>query len=146
MSDGDDPHDLQRFVSAQDEIYADALRELRSAHKQGHWMWFVFPQLDGLGRSETAKFFALKSQAEAVAYLQHEILGPRLAECAAALLAVEGRTAREILGSPDDFKLHSSMTLFAAVVGEDCVFHEVLAKFFDGAPDARTLELLAASR
>lgn len=139
-----DPHDLQRFVAAQREIHAEALDELRRGSKVGHWMWFVFPQIDGLGRSETAKFFALKSRAEAQVYLRHEILGPRLEECAAALLAVEGKSAGEIFGSPDDLKLHSSMTLFAAMGGEDSVFHAVLAKFFRGAPDGRTLELLGS--
>jgi uncharacterized protein (DUF1810 family) len=137
-----DPHDLQRFVAAQADIYAEALDELRRGSKEGHWMWFVFPQIDGLGRSEMAKFFALKSRAEAQAYLRHEILGPRLEECAAALLSVEGKSAGEIFGSPDDLKLHSSMTLFAAVVVVDSVFQAVLAKFFQAAPDERTLELL----
>jgi uncharacterized protein (DUF1810 family) len=137
-----DPHDLQRFVAAQADIYAEALDELRRGSKEGHWMWFVFPQIDGLGRSEMAKFFALKSRAEAQAYLRHEILGPRLEECAAALLSVEGKSAGDIFGSPDDLKLHSSMTLFAAVVVVDSVFQAVLAKFFQAAPDERTLELL----
>lgn len=137
-----DPHDLQRFVAAQADIYAEALDELRRGSKEGHWMWFVFPQIDGLGRSETAKYFALKSRAEAQAYLRHETLGSRLKECAAAMLQVEGRSAHEILGSPDDLKLHSSMTLFAAVAGRDSVFHAVLAKFFESAPDGRTLELV----
>jgi uncharacterized protein (DUF1810 family) len=137
-----DPHDLHRFVAAQEEIHAAALDELRRGSKDGHWMWFVFPQIAGLGRSETARFFAIKSWAEAQAYLRHEILGPRLEECAAALLPVEGKSAGQIFGSPDDLKLHSSMTLFAAVAGEGSVFQAVLAKFYHGAADGRTLELL----
>jgi uncharacterized protein (DUF1810 family) len=146
MSDSDDPHILQRFVVAQEEVYAAALAELRRGRKEGHWMWFIFPQIDGLGRSETAKFFALKSRAEALAYLQHKMLGARLTACAEALLSVEGRSAHEILGSPDDLKLHSSMTLFAALAGRGFVYQAVLQRYFAGRPDARTLEIMAGRR
>ncbi len=140
-----DPHDLQRFVAAQEAVYADALEELRQGAKQGHWMWFVLPQLDGLGRSEMARRYAIKSREEAVAYLRDDTLGPRLAECAAALLSVEGKTAREIMGSPDDLKLQSSMTLFANVSELGSVFHRVLGRYYSGSQDAKTLELLIAS-
>ncbi len=141
-----DPHDLQRFVAAQEGVYACALEELRCGSKRSHWMWFVFPQIDGLGRSEMARRYAIRSREEAAAYLRHEVLGPRLRECADALLGVEGKTADDIMGFPDDLKLQSSMTLFAHVSDLGSVFHRVLEKFFGGSPDAKTLELLAAAR
>ncbi len=141
-----DPHDLQRFLAAQDGVHAAALDELRRGVKEGHWMWFVFPQVDGLGRSDTAKFFALKSRAEAQAYLRHQTLGPRLASCAAALLQVEGRSANEILGSPDDLKLHASMTLFASLSEPGSVYQAVLEKYFGGVSDPRTREIMAAQQ
>lgn len=137
-----DPFDLQRFVSAQAGIYLQALGELRSGQKRGHWMWFVFPQIDGLGNSETARFYSIKSAEEAVAYLQHPTLGPRLTECCDGFLAVPDKTAREIFGFPDDLKLRSSMTLFMAVSPPDSVFSRVVAKHFESRLDQRTLDLL----
>jgi uncharacterized protein (DUF1810 family) len=136
------PFDLQRFVDAQAPVYQRVLAELRQGQKQSHWMWFIFPQLAGLGHSPMARRFAIGSREEAAAYLSHGILGPRLRECTALVNAVEGRTIREILGSPDDLKFCSSMTLFDAV-SSDAVFADAIAKFYRGTPDPRTLELLA---
>ena len=135
-----DPHDLQRFVDAQERagIYARALAELRAGRKATHWIWFVFPQIAGLGRSETARFFAIGSLEEARAYLEHPLLGPRLRESARALLGVSGRTAREILGETDAAKLRSSMTLFAGAAPNEPLFPEVLDRYCDGAPDPET--------
>jgi uncharacterized protein (DUF1810 family) len=135
----DDPHDLRRFVEAQRPSYDRALAEIVGGHKRSHWMWYVFPQLEGLGSSAMARTYAIRSLAEAAAYLHHPILGPRLVECAAAALAVEGRTAREIFGSPDDLKLRSCATLFAQVSPADSVFHRVLTRYFAGEPDPATL-------
>lgn len=140
-----DPFDLQRFLDAQAPIYARVVAELRRAQKQTHWMWFVFPQLAGLGHSAMAQRFAIASREEAVAYLGHGVLGPRLRECTALVTAVEGRTAREILGSPDDLKFQSSMTLFGAV-SSDPEFSAAIAKFYGGKPDQRTLDLLLSQR
>jgi uncharacterized protein (DUF1810 family) len=137
-----DAFDLQRFVEAQAPVYPRVVAELRHGRKQSHWMWFVFPQLAGLGHSPMALRFAVSSRAEAVAYLGHGVLGPRLRECTALVNVVEGRTIREILGSPDDLKFCSSMTLFGAVAS-DAVFAAAIAKFYDGRPDRRTLDLLA---
>jgi uncharacterized protein (DUF1810 family) len=136
---------LQRFLDAQDGVYEQALAELRAGRKRTHWMWFVFPQIAGLGHSSTAAYYAIADLAEARAYLAHPLLGARLAECAEALLGVTGRTAHEILGSPDDLKLRSSMTLFAQVAGPDSVFRRVLERCYGGEADARTLDLLASS-
>ncbi|GAB1691554.1 DUF1810 domain-containing protein [Krasilnikovia sp. M28-CT-15] len=135
-------HDLARFTDAQRDVYADALTELRAGSKRSHWMWFVFPQLAGLGHSPTAQRYAIASLDEARAYLADPVLGPRLTECARALLAVEGRTATQILGSPDDLKLRSSMTLFAQAADDPRPFQAVLDRFYEGAPDQRTLDLL----
>jgi uncharacterized protein (DUF1810 family) len=140
-----DPHDLQRFVEAQSRDYARALGEIRSGAKRSHWMWYVFPQCDGLGHSATARRFAISSVAEAKAYLGHPVLGPRLIEAAEAVLAVEGRSAYDIFG-PDDVKLQSSATLFAHVSPADSPFRRILLKFFAGKPDRRTLELIGADR
>lgn len=140
-----DPYDLQRFVDAQRPIYDRALAELNAGHKQSHWMWFIFPQIAGLGRSETARRYAIQNAEEAKAYVEHPLLGPRLEECAHALLAHAERPARQILGSPDDMKLHSSMTLFAAVAPEREVFKKVLDAFFAAQPDSATLSRLAQS-
>jgi uncharacterized protein (DUF1810 family) len=137
----DDPFDLERFTTAQRDVYDRVLAELKGGRKRTHWMWFVFPQFDGLGFSETSRHYAIKSRAEARAYLDHHVLGPRLRECAQAVLAVEGRSAFEIFGSTDKMKLKSSMTLFGAVA--DSVFDQVLEKYFQGERDAITLELLA---
>jgi len=135
--------DLQRFVQAQDGVYDDALAEIKAGRKRTHWMWFVFPQIAGLGFSPTAQRYALSGAAEAKEYLAHPVLGPRLTEIAQAMLAVQGRSAEQILGYPDDLKLRSSMTLFAAVAGDPAVFDAVLARYYDG-PDQRTLDLLGA--
>lgn len=137
--------DLDRFVVAQDEhaTYARALSELRAGRKASHWMWFVFPQVSGLGQSATAKHFELAGLDEARAYLDHEVLGPRLLECCRALLALDGgTTAEEVLGSVDAMKLRSSMTLFARADPDERLFSDVLDRFFDGAPDERTIRLL----
>ena len=140
-----DAHDLTRFVAAQRGSYERALAEIASGRKRSHWMWYVFPQFAGLGVSATSRKYAIASLAEAEAYLRHELLGPRLVACADAALAVEGRSAREIFGSPDDLKLHSSATLFAQVSAEGSVFHRLLDKYFGGEPDDATLRLVAAS-
>jgi uncharacterized protein (DUF1810 family) len=137
-----DPHDLQRFVDAQQSIYDRALAELNAGHKQSHWMWFIFPQIAGLGHSDMARRYAIKDADEAAAYLEHPLLGPRLEQCAQALLAHAERPARQILGSPDDMKLRSSMTLFAAVAPERATFKAVLDAFFAADPDSATLSRL----
>jgi uncharacterized protein (DUF1810 family) len=137
----DDPFELDRFVEAQSPVYPTVLAELRAGAKRSHWIWFIFPQLRGLGRSATAHRFGISSLAEAKAYLDHPILGPRLRECAALLVAAEGRSASEILGYPDDLKFCSSMTLFARA-GDDPVFRAVLDIFYGGQEDPATLELL----
>ena len=136
-----DPFDLDRFVNAQASVYAGVLAELRQGRKQSHWMWFIFPQFAGLGLSAMAQRFAIRSREEAVAYLGHGVLGPRLRECTALVNAVEARTIHDILGSPDDLKFHSSMTLFAAVSSEP-EFAAAVAKYYGGTPDRMTLELL----
>ena len=140
-----DAHDLARFVEAQRGSYERALAEITSGRKGSHWMWYVFPQLAGLGVSATSRQYAIASLAEAEAYLRHELLGPRLVACANAALAVEGGSAREIFGSPDDLKLRSSATLFAQVSAAGSVFHRLLDKYFGGEPDQATLRLIAAS-
>ena len=132
---------LQRFVEAQDGVFPGALAELRAGRKRGHWMWFVFPQIAGLGSSPTAQRYAITSLDEARDYLAHPVLGPRLRESASALLDVEGRSAEQILGYPDDLKLRSSMTLFARAAGDPAVFEAVLDRYYDG-PDQRTIDLL----
>jgi uncharacterized protein (DUF1810 family) len=137
-----DPFHLDRFVRAQNGIYDDVLAELRAGRKRRHWMWFVFPQIHGLGSSSTARTYAISSAEEARAYLAHPVLGPRLRECAGLLTSIEGRTADEIFGYPDNLKLRSSMTLFARTAPEPGVFAEVLDRYFDG-PDERTIEMLA---
>lgn len=140
-----EPWDLGRFVVAQDPIIDRALVELRAGRKRSHWMWFVFPQLRALGSSGTARRYGIASLDEAVAYLEHPILGPRLVECAATVLGLADRTAHEILGSPDDLKLRSSMTLFAVASPETATFGLVLEKYYGGAPDPLTLRLLAGT-
>src|SRR5690349_3229374 len=124
-----DPHDLNRFVQAQENVYEQALGEIRRGDKQSHWMWYIFPQFDGLGFSPTSKFYSIKSVAEAEAYLAHPVLGPRLIECVEAALGVERRTALEIFGSPDDMKLKSCATLFASVSPAGSVFERLLEKY-----------------
>src|SRR5262249_4754569 len=137
-----DPHNLNRFVQAQEGDYEQALSEIRSGRKQSHWMWYVFPQVDGLGFSPTSRRYSIKSVAEAKAYLAHPVLGPRLLECAEATLRVEGRSAFEIFGSPDDVKLRSCATLFACVSPAGSVFERLLGKYFQGERDGKTLRLL----
>ena len=136
----DQQHDLQRFLSAQAPVIEQVWVELRGGRKRGHWMWFVFPQIAGLGRSETAQKFAIASLNEARAYVAYEILGPRLIECAALVVAAQGRSVAEIFGYPDDLKFHSSMTLFARAAPNEPVFHEALNKYFGGAEDMATVE------
>lgn len=140
---GSDSHDLRRFVAAQEDVHEEALTEIRAGRKRSHWMWYVFPQFKGLGSSPTSIHYAIGSVAEARAYLAHPILGPRLIECAEAVLEIEHRSALEIFGSPDDMKLRSSATLFAAVSPDDSVFHQIIDKYFDGKQDARTMELMS---
>ena len=135
------PH-LQRFLDAQQRDYATALAEIRGGRKRSHWMWYIFPQIQGLGYSETARFYAIQSQQEAEAYLQHPVLGPRLLEISAALAKLESKDATRIMGSPDDVKLKSSMTLFAALKDANPVFQRVLDKFFGGEQDEKTLQIL----
>ncbi|HWS37699.1 MAG TPA: DUF1810 domain-containing protein [Actinoplanes sp.] len=136
-------NDLDRFVRAQADVYDRALAELSAGHKRSHWMWFIFPQYDGLGSSVMADRYAIRSLDEARAYLEHPVLGPRLEQCASALLEHTGRTAAEILGYPDDLKLRSSMTLFARASADPGVFQQVLDIFYDG-PDPLTVRLLDA--
>lgn len=136
-------YDLNRFVAAQQSTYAQALAEIRNGRKVSHWMWFIFPQLAGLGYSETARYYALQNAAEAQLYFQHELLGPRLVEISTVLLAHANKTALQIFGSPDDLKLRSCMTLFSAIASTDPVFEAVLARYFGGLPDPKTLDLLS---
>lgn len=141
-SDSADPHGLQRFVDAQNPVYHDVISELRAGRKRTHWIWFIFPQLRGLGRSPTAQHYGIASREEAVAYLGHEVLGPRLRECTRLVLAIEGRSAHEVFGSPDDLKLRSSMTLFARCTDDNADFLGVLEKFYGGEPDPATVQRL----
>jgi uncharacterized protein (DUF1810 family) len=143
--DQDDPHHLARFLAAQNENYHDAIQELRDGQKQTHWAWYVFPQVAGLGTSQMAQKYAIQSRAEAVAYLEHPVLGQRLRACADALLAHRERPIRSIMGSPDDMKLRSSMTLFAAISPQGSVFHRVLEVFFAGDRDNPTTAFLLKS-
>lgn len=137
-----EPYNLHRFITAQERDYSTALVEIKEGHKRSHWMWYIFPQIQGLGLSGTSKYYAIKDLAEAEAYLSHPVLGCRLIEICHALLEVMGSDAHAIFGSPDDMKLRSSMTLFAAVAGADVVFRDVLDKFFGGTRDATTMQLI----
>jgi uncharacterized protein (DUF1810 family) len=137
-----DPYDLERFVRAQDEAYEEALSEIRSGMKRSHWMWYIFPQFDGLGNSSTSKRYSVKSVAEAMAFVAHPVLGPRLLECAEAVLRVDGVSAVEIFGYPDDMKLRSCATLFASVSPTGSLFHRIIAKYFRGEYDPQTLRLI----
>ena len=137
-----DPYDLERFVEAQSRLMEQVRSELRQGVKRGHWMWFIFPQLAGLGHSAMAQRFAISSHEEAVAYFGHGVLGSRLKECTKLVNAVEGRTILEILGSPDDLKFHSSMTLFSAI-SSDPEFAAAISKFYSAKPDPKTMDLLA---
>ncbi|PWE53854.1 DUF1810 domain-containing protein [Metarhizobium album] len=134
--------DLDRFMAAQEGVHKRVIAELRAGAKQSHWIWFIFPQMQGLGSSPTARKFAIRSKDEAVAYVRHAVLGPRLKEAVQAMLDIKGKSALEILGSPDDLKFRSSMTLFAAVCGAGSIFHQALDRFYDGAADERTLALI----
>ena len=134
-----DPFDLSRFVRAQEGVYEEALAEIRGGRKRSHWIWFIFPQIAGLGVSSTSQHYADEAQA----YLQHPVLGPRLIECSEALLAVQGRSAHNVFGSPDDMKVRSCATLFELVAPNDSVFSKVLERYYRGERDERTLRLLA---
>jgi uncharacterized protein (DUF1810 family) len=137
--------DLSRFLKAQEQDYEQALREIRSGRKRSHWMWYIFPQIQGLGFSPTAQYYAIRDLQEARDYLAHPVLGARLKEISSALLDLNGLSASEIFGYPDDLKLRSSMTLFRMADLNETVFLEVLEKYYDGKPDARTVELAGKS-
>ena len=141
MSDHD-PYDLTRFTAAQADDYATALAEIRAGRKRSHWMWYVFPQVAGLGFSPTSQRYAIRSAAEARAYLAHPVLGSRLVECCEATIEVDASSATAVFGTPDDLKLRSSATLFAAVSPPGSVFQQVLDKYFGGQPDPKTVALL----
>jgi uncharacterized protein (DUF1810 family) len=141
-SRADDPYDLQRFVEPQNRCYERVCAELTAGRKESHWMWFIFPQLKGLGHSAMANHYAIKSLQEAEAYLSHAILGPRLRECTELVVQVEGRSVEQIFGDPDDMKFRSSMTLFANTTLENKIFHDALKKYFGGKPDPLTMRLL----
>jgi len=135
-------NDLKRFLDAQENDFERALAEIKRGRKQGHWMWYIFPQIAGLGFSETSRFYAVKTKAEAELYLAHPVLGARLVEISEALLEIESKTANQIFGSPDDMKLKSSMTLFGALKNTNPIFQSVLDKYFNGTNDLRTLQLI----
>lgn len=137
-----DPYDLQRFVDAQEPVYEQARAELRAGRKRGHWVWFVFPQLAGLGTSPMAQRSAISSLAEAAAYLDHPLLGPRLRECTRMVIAIEGRSVEDIFSHPDDLKFRSSMTLFACAASDGKVFAEAIHRYFPDGFDPLTLEKL----
>ena len=137
----DDPHDLERFVTAQENVIDQVLDELRTGRKRSHWMWFVFPQLRGLGTSSMAQRFGIASLEEARAYLAHPVLGPRLRECCALMLQVPDASAHDILGSPDDLKFRSCLTLFSLAHPQEPLFRQGLDRFYRGEPDPRTIAL-----
>ena len=140
-----EPSDLSRFLFAQEDVYVTALSELRRGRKETHWMWFVFPQLAGLGNSAMARRYAIRDIEEARAYLEHSVLGSRLVDCCQALLSLQGKTASQIFGDPDDLKLRSSMTLFSQLPDAPGGFTQVLERYFGGRKDQRTLDLLTLS-
>ena len=142
MSSQIDPYNLERFVAAQAPVFSRVLSELKAGVKMGHWMWFIFPQIRGLGRSPVSIEYALSGREEADAYLRHMTLGPRLKECTQLVLLVEGWSVEDIFGSPDDMKFRSSMTLFAQVSSQDNIFERALQKYFAGVPDHLTLDRL----
>jgi uncharacterized protein (DUF1810 family) len=146
MSNTHDRYALVRFVEAQDPVYDTVLAELRDGAKRSHWIWFVFPQLRGLGRSPTAQHYGISSLDEARAYLAHEVLGPRLRECTRLVTAIDGRSVDDVFGWPDNLKVRSSMTLFAHATDDPGDFRAVLDKFYDGDEDPATVELLSAER
>jgi uncharacterized protein (DUF1810 family) len=139
----DDPFDLARFVAAQAPTYAGVLAELAAGRKRTHWIWYIFPQLRGLGRSDTARRYGLSGRAEAEAYLAHPVLGPRLRACTQSMLDIEGRSLTAIMAFPDDLKFISCMTLFGACAADPALFDAALAKYAGGQPDIATLDLLA---
>jgi uncharacterized protein (DUF1810 family) len=141
----DDRFRLQRFLDAQQPVYETVLEELRAGRKRSHWMWFIFPQIAGLGHSATARMFAVSSLAEAAAYAAHATLGPRLRECFALVARIEGRSVDEIFDHPDDLKFHSSATLFTRAAPQEQIFAACLEKYFGGRPDPRTIALLRGS-
>jgi len=141
-----DAYNLQRFLDAQESVYDTVLDELRAGRKSSHWIWFIFPQIAGLGRSGTAQQFAIASLDEAKAYLQHPVLGPRLRACTQLVLDVNGRSAEEIFGYPDYLKFRSCMTLFLTAATDNTIFNNALLKYFDGKPDQLTLDILAHHR
>jgi uncharacterized protein (DUF1810 family) len=138
--DRSDPYDLQRFVEAQDPVFDAVCAELGEGSKESHWMWFVFPQIEGLGRSPTARRFAISGRDEADAYLRHPVLGPRLRRCTDLVKRIDGRSIAQIFGAPDDATFHSSMTLFAEAAEDKQAFLDALRKYFGGEPDRLTLE------
>ncbi|MDQ0564034.1 uncharacterized protein (DUF1810 family) [Rhizobium mesoamericanum] len=138
-------YNLERFVDAQNGAYEKALSELRAGHKRSHWMWFIFPQIAGLGSSYMAEKYALRSAEEAAAYLADPVLGSRLLRCVDAVLSIEGKSAHDVFGSPDDLKLRSSMTLFAAISDHGSPFHNVIDRLYRGEFDDRTIQLLNAT-
>jgi len=142
MAVENDPHNLERFVNAQNPVYEQVCAELRNGRKEGHWMWFIFPQLRGLGHSQIATYFGICSRQEAEAYLKHTVLGPRLRECSRLVNLVEGHSISEILGYPDDLKFKSSMSLFASITPDNRVFNDALQKYFGGELDRLTMERL----
>ena len=141
-----DNYNLTRFLDAQNQVYLKALSEIKNGQKESHWMWFIFPQLKSLGRSETSQFYGIHDIDEAAAYLAHPILGQHLVQIAIAFLEIDGKTAQEILGSPDDLKLRSSMTLFANVPDAPPVFEKVIEKYFNGFQDELTLQVLLKNK
>ena len=145
-SDLGDPYDLNRFISAQEGVYDRALAELRGGLKRSHWMWYIFPQIDGLGHSPTTRHYSIKSLEEARQYLAHPVLGARLVACTEAVLAVQGQSASDIFGHPDDWKLQSSMTLFELAAGPGSVFGRVLEKYYQGKQDSKTLQIVGKDK
>jgi uncharacterized protein (DUF1810 family) len=141
-----DAYNLHRFITAQHPVYPAALDELRAGQKRGHWMWYIFPQIKGLGQSVMAKNYAIASREEAEAYLEHPLLGARLRECTGLILNVTGRSAEEIFAYPDNLKFRSAMTLFSEITPGNSLFHAALLKYFEGMPDRATLDLLQSSR
>lgn len=145
MNGKDDPHGLQRFIDAQSTVFSQVRAELASGEKRSHWMWFIFPQFRGLGRSSMAQRFAIASRDEAQAYLRHPVLGARLEECTGLVMRIEGRSLQQIFQQPDDMKFRSSMTLFASVASTHEIFQAALDKYCNGLPDPQTLLMLSAS-
>lgn len=139
-------YDLSRFTNAQKHDYETALAEIRSGRKRSHWMWYIFPQIQGLGRSQTAQFYAIRDLGEAAAYLNDPYLGKNLREISKALLEIEGSSASQIFGSPDDMKLRSSMTLFTLASQDNQIFRDVLAKYYHGKMDERTVKIVNAEK